>query len=518
MIPSRANNNSLEAFPLRAAEYMRMSTEHQQYSIANQAAAIQEYANRHSIEITRTYVDRGKSGLTLSGRQSLISLLQTVESGAADFQIVLIYDVSRWGRFQDTDESAYYEFALKKSGVRVIYCAETFSDDDGPVGALMKALKRAMAAEFSRELSKKVSDGQRRIAQLGYRLGGSAGFGLRRMVIDPAGTRRIVLASGERKSIQTDRITLVPGPEEEVRAVHKVFDLFVNEGMTESKIAGYLSDQGVVTRFGNRWHKKTIRDMLTNPKYVGDLVFNRTVTKLRSPPKRTAPESWIYVPDRFEPIVHRGLWNGAQSIYKKRAHDGEEGEMLNRLSALLARHGRLTGDLIDAAEGMMRSQTYRQRFGSLIEAYRRVGFGAERRYRVITRRPALYSHQKVVEQAITARLAAVAETVTKHPKLSFWKVNESLSVYVSLVGMSKAHRRRRVWGFYGNRGRQADVLVVARFDPLDQKVMDYFLFPGTHATPILIYDENPWSLAIRRFPDLSFLDALCGVTTLEVAT
>jgi DNA invertase Pin-like site-specific DNA recombinase len=84
-----------------------MSTEHQQYSIANQTAAIQEYADAHSIEIVRSYVDSGRSGLALEGRPGLQNLISTVASGAADFTLLLVYDVSRWGRFQDVDESAY---------------------------------------------------------------------------------------------------------------------------------------------------------------------------------------------------------------------------------------------------------------------------------------------------------------------------------------------------------------------------------------------------------------------------
>ena len=93
----------------RAAEYVRMSTEHQQYSTANQADKIREYANRRGIQIVRTYADEGKSGLSIEGRQALQQLIRDVESGHADFEMILVYDVSRWGRFQDADESAYYE-------------------------------------------------------------------------------------------------------------------------------------------------------------------------------------------------------------------------------------------------------------------------------------------------------------------------------------------------------------------------------------------------------------------------
>ncbi len=102
--------------PFRAAQYVRMSTEHQQYSTLNQADKIREYADKRGIEIVRTYADDGKSGLSIGGRASLQRLIADVESGNTDFKLILVYDVSRWGRFQDADESAYYvapEFMLR---------------------------------------------------------------------------------------------------------------------------------------------------------------------------------------------------------------------------------------------------------------------------------------------------------------------------------------------------------------------------------------------------------------------
>ena len=52
-----------------------------------------------------------------------------VEAKRTTFTSLLVYDVSRWGRFQDVDESAYYEYVLKRAGVRVHYCAEQFEND-----------------------------------------------------------------------------------------------------------------------------------------------------------------------------------------------------------------------------------------------------------------------------------------------------------------------------------------------------------------------------------------------------
>src|SRR5260370_30771136 len=83
-----------------------------------------------------------------------------MRSGQADFKLILVYDISRWGRFQDADESAYYEFICKEAGIRVLYCAEQFENDGSLVAAILKNMKRVMAGEYSRELSVKVWAGQ----------------------------------------------------------------------------------------------------------------------------------------------------------------------------------------------------------------------------------------------------------------------------------------------------------------------------------------------------------------------
>jgi DNA invertase Pin-like site-specific DNA recombinase len=132
---------------IRAAQYVRMSTEHQQYSTANQEDVIREYAQRRGFEIVCTYADEGKSGLNVAGRESLRRMIDDVQSGRADYGAILAYDVSRWGRFQDADESAYYEYLCKRAGIDVHYCAEQFENDGGPTSTIIKSVKRAMAGE-----------------------------------------------------------------------------------------------------------------------------------------------------------------------------------------------------------------------------------------------------------------------------------------------------------------------------------------------------------------------------------
>ena len=256
----------------RAAEYVRMSTEHQQYSTENQADRIRDYAQHHNIEIVRTYADEGKSGLNIDGREGLQKLIADVRSRNTDFELILVYDVSRWGRFQDADESAHYEYTCKQAGIKVIYVAEQFENDGSPVSTIVKGVKRAMAGEYSRELSAKVFAGQCRLIELGFRQGGMAGFGLRRVLLDQSGQVKAELKRGEHKSLQTDRVVLRPGPEEEVRIVRQMYSWFVEQGVVESEIAARLNAMGVLTDLGRQWTRGPVHEVLTNEKYIGNNV------------------------------------------------------------------------------------------------------------------------------------------------------------------------------------------------------------------------------------------------------
>lgn len=160
-----------------AAQYLRMSTEHQQYSTENQTRCIQQYAQSHGFTVTRTYSDSAKSGLRLKGRPGLRELLRDVTEGNTDYRAILVYDVSRWGRFQDTDEAAHYEFVCKSAGIPVHYCAETFVNDGSLPSSIMKALKRAMVGEYRRELGIKVFVGKKRLAEFGFWQGGPLATG-----------------------------------------------------------------------------------------------------------------------------------------------------------------------------------------------------------------------------------------------------------------------------------------------------------------------------------------------------
>jgi DNA invertase Pin-like site-specific DNA recombinase len=75
------------------AVYVRMSTEHQQYSTSNQMDVIQEYAKRRRMQVVKEYSDEGKSGLNIEGRDSLSQIIQDVQNETAAFSAILVYDV-----------------------------------------------------------------------------------------------------------------------------------------------------------------------------------------------------------------------------------------------------------------------------------------------------------------------------------------------------------------------------------------------------------------------------------------
>lgn len=357
------------------AQYLRMSTEHQQYSTENQALAIQNYADAHRFEIVRTYSDTAKSGLVLRRRAGLQQLLKDVVGGDSGYRAILVYDVSRWGRFQDTDESAHYEFLCKSAGVPVHYCAEIFSNDGTLPSLIMKALKRTMAGEYSRELGIKVLAGQKQLARLGFKQGGRPGYGLRRLLVSPDRATKQRLSFGERKSIATDRVILIPGPTHEVEVVRDIFRMLTSEKRTVYGIARELNRRNVDYTSDSSWDYQAVYSVLTHPKYAGCHVFNRTSCKLYTPTVRLPKSEWILKPGAFEPLVDAETFNKAQKVLESRTFNQTDEQLLDSLRALLASERRLSLKLIQNSTAVPSPTTYRNRFGSLRRAYELIGYG-----------------------------------------------------------------------------------------------------------------------------------------------
>jgi DNA invertase Pin-like site-specific DNA recombinase len=493
----------------RAAMYVRMSTEHQQYSTENQADVIKKYASNRNLVIVRTFVDHGRSGLTLSGRLALRELLQEVQSGAADFEAILVYDVSRWGRFQDADESAYYEYRCKRANVQVHYCAEQFENDGSPTSALLKTIKRSMAAEYSRELGVKVFAGQSRLTELGFRQGGVAGFGLRRQLVGLDRVPKQMLGKGERKSIQNDRVILIPGPEEEVKVVRMIFDLYTINRMGMSRIARALNEQGLLPDERRMWTKDTINSLLKNPKYIGANVYNRRSCRLSKKLVRNPPTMWVRRDDAFQAVVPLEQFMQAQDIMRSRSKHLKDGEILEQLRRLWSRAGRLSANLINEERDVPSVTGLIKHFGTLKNVYSLIGYRPDLKIKYdasiarhkVTRRN-LFSDIKV-------RLQSCGAIVAESGAEGILVVNEQLTVRVRLCYCTNTPKGGLRWTVRPEPVR-ADVTIAVRLRPGNRQVLDYFIMPDFDRPTKLFYlsTQNRCDMDVYRFDSLDLFITL----------
>jgi len=504
----------------RAAAYVRMSTEHQKYSTENQLDAIREYAACRDLEIVRIYADEGKSGLQLKGRYALQRLLRDVESGTADFTTILVYDVSRWGRFQDADEGAYYEHICTRADISLRFCAEQFENDGSPLSTIVKGVKRAMAGERSRELSVKVFVGQCRLIELGFRQGGLAGFGLRRCLIDHNSKVKGELARGEHKSIQTDRVILVPGPAEEVEIVRWVYRTFVDDRKTERDIAGILNQRGFLTDLARPWSRGTVHQILINEKYIGNNIWNRTSFKLKKKHLRNGPETWLRSDGAFEPLVERPVFEAAQAIIRERSQRFSDDELLTILRRLLNETGYLSGLIIDESDTGASSLVYRSRFGTLLRAYQLVGFQPGRDYRYIQINRDLRRLYPKVRADVVAGIEGVGGTVWTDPVTDLMTINGEFKMSLVIVRSRQTAGGSLRWHIRLDAGLFPDLTVAVRMNTANVEPLDYYLLPSLDMTlaRLRLAQDNGMSLDSYRFDTLDALYALTKRThLLEVA-
>jgi DNA invertase Pin-like site-specific DNA recombinase len=350
-----------------------MSTELQRYSLASQAAAIAEFAQARGYAILRSYEDPGRSGLTLKDRPGLKRLLADVVSGSGGFSVILVLDVSRWGRFQDADQAAYYEYLCRDAGVEVVYCAEPFENDRTPVSAIVKQLKRVMAAEYSRELSAKVARALRQQASLGFRQGGLRPFGFRRVLVDGDGRERAVLRDGERKAMTSERVVIRPGPAEEVATLRRIFVDYVRRERGTADIANALNEEGVPAAYGRAWTRDTVRSVLRNELAVGRYIYNVGVERLAEPRRLNPPELVTRV-QLFEPLVDERLFAAAGARLARRAHrKPDKAKLVAGLKRLRRERGYLNRPLIRACRYLPNPSVYMAAFGSMAAAYKLAG-------------------------------------------------------------------------------------------------------------------------------------------------
>jgi DNA invertase Pin-like site-specific DNA recombinase len=490
-----------------AAQYLRMSTEHQQYSTENQAVAIEAYAQSHAFEIVQTYLDTARSGVVLRRRLGLQRLLQDVVRGNCHYRAILVYDVSRWGRFQDTDEAAHYEFVCKSAGIPVHYCAEAFANDGSMSSLIMKTLKRTMAGEYSRELGDKVLAGQKRLAALGFKQGGRAGYGLRRVLITPDRTPKQTLAFGERKSIATDRVVLEPGRPDEVECVRGIFRMLIDEGRTVHGIARELNRRRVAYTGRSSWDYQAVCNILTHPKYVGCHAFARTTSRLYTPSVKRPQAEWILTPGAFKPVVDRETFDRAQEVLRARTYNKSDEQILGDLQALLKSEGRLTLKIIKESRCTPSPSTYRKRFGSLRQAYATIGYGSPDQFgRIDLRRKTIALREELIQRIVSASEGAVSVVKLSGRWRSRLRMPDGRVVSVVVVRAVRVWKNAVRWIVDRHQEERNFVTLVTRLNERNDGFLDFHIFRQIkQQRRFRVSLNDPWLKQGQSLRDLSRL-------------
>jgi DNA invertase Pin-like site-specific DNA recombinase len=493
-----------------AAQYLRVSTERQEYSLSFQSERIASYAQKHNFTVSETYTDEAKSGIGIKHRKGLSQLLRDVLARKHPYKAILVYDVSRWGRFQDPDEAAAYEFLCKAVGVRVHYCAEPFRNDGYLPNVILKALKRVMAGEYSRELSEKVFEGESRVARDGFRAGGHPGYGLRRVLISANKTQKGELVRGERKSLGNERVKLIPGPENEIRWVREICRMFISENRTMQGVADELNRLRVPFLEGRRWTRMGVRGVLLNPKYKGTLIYNRTGSRLRSKVRINPPSEWIVVPDAYEAIIDSTTFEEVQQVLLSKPFNLSDEQVLEGLRSILKAKGRLSMPLFRGAPNTLSKEGYRRRFGSLLHAYELAGYNSPVRV-TVNHRSEIRKVRKEFMEKLTKLFPGEVSIQTRGPiRRNCLRLKNGTRVAVRACRNRKNNYKGSTWILQaaGRENRLISLLVCLKENNMEADAF-YVLPPIANQSAVVVSHDHSWlKMGIRLESLSSFCEAV----------
>jgi DNA invertase Pin-like site-specific DNA recombinase len=467
-----------------------MSTDAQELSPAIQMKAISEYATRAGLRIVETYFDAGRSGLTLARRPAMKKLLKDVVAEPRHFDVVLVYDISRWGRFQDTDASAYYEYHCRLHGIDVKYVQEPFEGADTPLASVIKGLKRAMAAEFSRELAAKTRAGQTAALDRGFHMGTLPCLGISRVAVAKQSGAQRLLGGTEHKAAQTEHVRWVRGPEEEVRLVQRIFRTYATSDISVAHLAAMLKKEGHTAHDGRPISQWMLYSLLECEAFAGHFVWGKARGSRRR--SETDPR-FRRVADCIEPMIPRDIWEAVQAkrsgrAFRKRTAD----TLLSDLRAAVARDPTMTAANLQI-QGCASRGTYIKHFGSLAAAFELAGApgkpGREHYVRVRKTRDCGVAMCKAAAQVL-CRLGVACERIKFEDRLGHSLViNATVKVRVQVIWARAKYGSMLQWSLPKIYAERFDHVLVVRLRA-DDSVLDSILFDRTayFAHPIWFAD------------------------------
>jgi site-specific DNA recombinase len=338
-----------------AVAYLRRSTDRQEQSIADQRFEIERWADENAHAVVREYVDDAISGTSAEERPGFQKMIADARRG--DFKAVIVWNSDRFSR-GDVTETEYFRYLLRKSGVRVLSVTEDYLARDGIDGDVLRTVKQFQNRQYSISLSQNTLRGQISSVMAESDPGRAAPYGYDREILAPDGSIlfRIRFCPGRVREVYDKdgkfqarygkgqalskpgkecKARLVLSDEKRVQVVKDIFAMCL-DGIGYASIAAELNRRGVPASCSELWNFSSIKSILENPTYRGDLVWNRrTEAKFfrllngRTQQRRrqvaetkvikTKPDDWLVVPDAVPAIISRADWEKAQSMVKKRS-------------------------------------------------------------------------------------------------------------------------------------------------------------------------------------------------------
>jgi DNA invertase Pin-like site-specific DNA recombinase len=478
------------------AYYRHSAQDRQENSIPIQQEQVRKFANENGIKIIREFKDEGKSGLSTEGRDDFNKALELVVDSTSDFEYVLVLDMSRWGRFQDIDMSAYYRGLCTKYGKKVVYTTIGFAKDDDLLHYMRLNIESYGAAKYSRELSDKVWRGCVKIAEQGFRAGGLPPYGLHRLLLDEQRKPVQILNPGQRKSIQNQRVTLAPGDRDKIVVIQRIFAEFAKKHREPKDIAELLNSENIPSPGDTKWSSGTVCAILTNELYIGTMVYNKTGQRLQSPTKKNPAKEWIRKEGAFEAIVDKELFFKTQEMLaakeaqRQKMYSNEE--MIARLKRLYHERGMISRNQIAGRKNMLPPSTYVRHFSSLDSAFQQMF-------------PEVLDRTR---QSVVRQLHSTARRVETFD--DYFVLNDSFSLVIQ-PSVPVPFGYGAYWSFRPDQRVEVDItLGVPLSDNGHYDILGYLAFPRMLAMPhnIRLFSTSDGTLDMYGYDTLKMISSI----------
>ena len=291
------------------------------------------------------------------------------------------------------------------------------------------------------------------------------------------------------------------------------------KGECESKIAAALNEKGILTDFGRPWTRGTVHEVLTNEKYIGNNVYHRTSFKLKKKHVQNPPDKWVRVEGVFMGIIPQDLFFTVQGIILARSRKLSNDEMLGRLRDVFKKHGRISGILIDEEDDTPSSSAFRSRFGSLVTAYRLIGYDPDIDYGFIEiNRRLRKQHPEILAQTIQS-LREIGAHVSESETTGLLRVNNELNVSIVLCRHQETGSGSSRWVIRLDEGLKPDITIAVRMTATNDGIRDFYILPGIDMTweKLRIAEENGIFLDAYRADTLDDLFQLARQTPIAYA-